>query len=366
MKTDGSSGVISLPRRGIFLAKEARGAEICFRRPEQADKRPAAEVEASFRFDCFLCEAPLSQVAGASNQDTHEHVFPQWLQEYFDIRHHRTVHAEANSRTYDEFKIPACATCNNTYLSQFETRIKNALLGGFDRFVMLRKSDIFLWCGKIYYGAVHADVLPRDPRTREPLKPVLSKEALEDIAFLKLLLQGFRKRVMIMEPDSFPFSVIFLRLHSGRDKGFYFKVKTAVNFPGIALQLGLVGIIVVCDDYGETELEFERTYKKPLSGKILHPIQFWELAGRLFYKSSRCPLATRSFSADGPENLPLWLAPRPERPFEPRGEDEAYWISKLTGEPMECFWNTRTGKGMTSLMKPDGNFNELEFVDISV
>lgn len=318
---------------------------------------------ADFLFNCFLCDEPLSQTRGTSNQDTHEHVFPQWLQEYFDIRNHRTVARDPDSRTYDEVRIPACARCNNTYLSQFETRIKKALLGGFDRFAHLRKSDIFLWCGKIYYGLIHDSVLPRDPYTKTPLDPVLSEEFLKDIAFLKLLLLGMRKRVIVLG-DLAPYSVLLFRICSGRDPGYYFKVRYAMPFPGIALQLGSIGIIVVGDDYGETELSFSQIYSKGLAGKTLHPVQFWELVGRLFYRSYRLPVNTSYSVAIGSQDVTLWLAPQPGEVRDFRPDEEAYWIGEFTGEPREVFWGADQ-KARTLLIKPDGTFNELEFHDES-
>ena len=355
---------VNLPRRGIFLAADLNASEIPWQRPREADRRPPALVGEDFLFNCFLCDEPLSEIRNTSNEDTHEHVFPQWLQDYFDIRNHRTVAQDPDSRTYDEFKIPACARCNNTYLSQFETRMKNALLGGFDRFKQLRKSDIFLWCGKIYYGLIHGDVLPRDPYTRTPLDPVLPEDLLKDIEFLKLLLQGIRKRVIILESPYEPYSVLLFRLCSGRDPGYYFRVRQATPLPGIGLQLGSIGIIVIGDDYGESELWFSEIFGNNLAGKTLHPVQFWELVGRVLYRSYKCPVATSYSLVSGPQDMTLWLAPRPDEVLEFKPEEEASWISEFTKEPGEVFLGPDK-KARTLLIKPDGTFNDLEFHDES-
>lgn len=321
-------------------------------------------VQQPFSFQCFLCDEPLIRADGASNQDTDEHVFPQWLQNYFDIKSHPISLRDPEGITFDEFRIPACARCNNAYLSQFENRIKNALLGGFDTFSKLRKSDIFLWCAKIYYGMILKDVKPSDLRTKKPFEPKLDIEYLERLRFAKVLLQGFRKRVTIAGP-LFPFSMLLFRLRCGRDPGSYFNVRCATQFVGMGLQLGSVGIIMVADDYGETERTFARGFGD-LAQETLHPHQFWEIAGRALYRSFAHPVATSSSAIDFPQDMTLWLMPRrePGLPYDPR--EEAYWIRQFTAAPEgESFLDPKGERTLTLLRGPDGKFAEIEFIDES-
>lgn len=353
---------MNLPRRGIFLLSEAGPAGMPTQLPKGPDTRkPVPVEEPSFR--CFLCDEPLTRADGASNQDTDEHVFPQWLQCYFAIGSHPISLRDPEGLTYDEFRIPACARRNNAYLSQFENRIKSALEGGFDTFGKLRKSDIFLWCGKIYYGIVHRAVEPRDLRKR-PLTPLLDHDYLEHFSFAKLLLQGFRKRVTIVGP-LFPFSILLFRLRCGRDRGYYFNVRYTTQFVGMGLQLGSVGIIMVGDDYGETERFFARSFGD-LAEETLHPQQFWEIVGRALYYSFTHPVATSSSMIESPQDMTLWLMPRhePGLPYDPHAE--AYWIRQFTAAPEgESYLDRKCEHTLTVLTGPDEKFNEIEFIDES-
>ena len=356
---------VNLPRHGIFLAREAKLAEIPWMHPKTPDTRPEGPIDDTFFFKCFLCDTPLSNVRDTSNEDTHEHVFAQWMQDYFGIADVPTSASDPNSITYDDLRIPACARCNNAYLSAFEDRIGKALKSGFDDLAKLRKCDVFLWCAKIYYALVHNMVVPRDWATRKPLEPQLPKEFLSDLVFLRVLLQGFRRRVLILGSVVAPYSVLLFRLHSGHDPGYFFRVMPTTRFPGIALQLGSIGIVVVCDDYGECELAYDAVFARSLAQKTLVPIQFWELAGRLLYRASTVPVATSWSVVLGEADMTLWLTAQPEQysPMDPA--EEASWISQFTKEPPEQFWNAERQTGVSYLIKPDWTFNELEFFDTS-
>jgi hypothetical protein len=176
--------VVNLPRYGIFLPGEAHSSEIHWQTPKDVDPRPLGEVDQDFRFRCFLCNVPLSNVRDTSNKDTDEHVFAQWIQRYFDLTNQPISASDPNSITYDQLRIPACATCNNTHMSRLEDRIKKSLEGGFEKFSKLRECDIFLWCAKIYYGVIHNMALPRHWSSKTPLEPILDEKLLRDQDFL--------------------------------------------------------------------------------------------------------------------------------------------------------------------------------------
>jgi hypothetical protein len=356
---------VNLPRCGLFQASEVKAASIPWQEHSKDDMIPRVDSNTAFVFRCFLCEAPLTGTGGKRTKDTREDVFPQWLQRQFGLQNQRCAIADPNSRLYSEILIPACAQCNNEYLSKFESRLAKALTAGIEQFVRLRKADVFLWCGKIHYGAIHSDVVPRHPVTREPQQARLPQLLLDDLAFLRLLLQGFRKRVVIFGVTEPPYSVLLFKLYCGRDPGYYFQVRQAMQMPGIALQLGPIGIIVVCDDYGLTNRVYNEHFQSIVGDHFLHPVQFWEMAGRLLYASYRNPVHTSFTLARGPRDMILTLEPRPDTELPFSYEEEARWISLFTGGPTEEFWDSRRLRRLSLIAKSDGSFNDMPFIDIS-
>jgi hypothetical protein len=132
------------------------------------------------------------------------------------------------------------------------------------------------------------------------------------------------------------------------------------------MQLGPIGIISVFDDYGLTERRFLQMGNGALNGQILQYPQFWELAGRLFYRSFIDPTATSYAVMSGPTDMMLNLEPRADGqlPFQP--QKEARWISQYTSAPLDSFWNPRTkAADKTLLLLPDLTFNKVPFVDES-
>jgi hypothetical protein len=338
--------------RGIFLAGEAKGLPVEW----QAPRPVTLDLVNQIAFECFLCGSKLSTDKDAENRATDEDVFPQWLQRDFNVADKCISMADGSERKFSELLVPACGRCNNNYLSRIENRIKRALDGGFARFSQLRKADTFLWCAKIYYGLIYHQVRASDWRAPTSHTPQLPESWLKDVSFLLDLLQGFRKRVMVYGPRRL-FSVLYFPLQAGFDRSKYFRPAYNILFPCVALQLGCVGILCVLDDFGTTENAYRKLFQSTIGGKALHPIQFWELVGRLSYLSWIMPFSCSYFLAQGAHDIMIDLAPVSlgEHPHDP--EEEARWLHDMTGQPQDCFF--QGGRSRTLLMRPDRSFNEI-------
>lgn len=353
-----------LPACGIFLASELDGYEPP-PRPTESDGTGEALTPAEFAFNCFLCDRPLTDPAGSAQEDTGEHVIPQWMQRDFGLAAIHTTLGDPSSRVYDDAQVPACWECNTKYLSRTEDRFAQAFRKGFASVAARPRRELFLWCAKVYYGLIHLDTVPRDPETHQPQVPTLPADLLRDLNFVRLFLHGFRKRVVVGGPGRLPFSLLLFPLQCGRDKGCYFRIKQAMHFPGLALQLGPVGVVAVLDDYGETEDRYTDCLKPALDKQTLHPVQFWELAARLFYQSLIHPCATAFAAIDMPEELTLMLTPRAEPELPDNPEEEVVWLAQLTGGPKDEFWDPVKKVRRSLLLRGDGSFNPLSFVDVS-
>lgn len=364
MRTRSSSrqDIVNLPRCGIFLPREAKRSSIPWQNRENDSLEGSQGILERLQFNCFLCGVQLTVEAGTEFSATDEDVFPKWLQTYFELENRYFYLHNGDKRKYSEALIPCCAKCNNEYMSRFEARIARALKRGFEQFSQLRKADVFLWCAKIYYGLVHHEAKPRDWRGDQHFEPTISPKLLDDLGLLLLLMQGFRKRVMVFGPDHLPFSILRFRLHASGEPAACFRTGYLMHVPAIALQLGSIGIIAVLDDFGATEEAYRQLVGSALSGKTLYSEQFLELAGRLFYLSYRNPLGTRMMMVEGPHDVMLDLDPYPLGDLKYDPADEAELLSKMTELPIEIFFDS-DGRIKSILLRSDRCFNEQPFFD---
>ena len=346
-------------KTGIFLLNEEDQSQVQWQLVEPSVSDSDALLH-KVAFRCFLCDETLNTNLGHPKQDTHEDIFPQWLQKRFDLADLPIALSDGRQKKYSEALIPACQACNNVHMSRIEDRIVRTTQAGFDAFKHLPKHIVFLWCAKIYYGIMHLEVQPRDPRTKVPEPPALAPQFLKDAEWILVLLQGFRKRVLISGYPSFPFSVIRLPLQTGKDVASYFNVRWPTTLPGIALQLGRVGVICVFDDFGFAEEWYSHHFESLLSGRELHPNQFWEVAGRLFYAASLQSAHTWFLRVEDAANIWIEYDPHPEPQKEFRPAEADSWTRQFTKAPEGMrFWNPNTQKMITLLERPDGSFNEM-------
>jgi len=136
-------------------------------------------------------------------------------------------------------------------------------------------------------------------------------------------------------------------------------------FGAVAVQLGAIGIISIFDDFGEAEAYYRQCFESVLKGRSLHPVQFWELAGRIFYHAYVTPLEVSTPIIEGPHDVMMNLAPRPTKGPQADEAEEAFWVAQVAGGEPEMFWNPQTRASRTVLLRPDGSFNEMPLEDVS-
>jgi hypothetical protein len=360
------------PRTGIFHLSDfgPAGAEWQEGPPSVPDD--PNELLHRVAFDCFLCGAPLNRIRDHARQDTNEDVFPRWLQRRYDLADLEIALSDGRKKKYSEVLIPACRQCNNVYMSGIEDRISRAVERGFQSFKDLPKYVVFLWCAKLYYGVVHLEVRPRDARRKVRETPSVPPHFLEDLAWVLRLLQGFRKRVLTSGHPALPFSVLRFPLQVGKDESYYFQIRHTTRFPGIAVQMGKVGVISVFDDFGLIEKGYTHNFGVAVDGHALHPVQFWEFAGRLLYVASLYPYHTQFMLVEGDRDMSIEYAPFPERERKYSERTAGTWARQMalpwtrilvgSGKGMP-FYNPKTRRPITTLIKPDRSFNEMPIGD---
>jgi hypothetical protein len=352
------------PRTGIFRAHEIPEPKIIGGSVPRVLNLSNAELLERTGSDCFICHEPLTKgTEPKEGTDTHEDVFPKWLQKHFGLGSGMINLLDGSGKKYRDVLVPCCRSCNNEAMSQVENRISQALKKGFPEFSGLRRSDLFLWAAKILYGLLRLQTNPRDPNTKRILEPILSPDVFDHLRLTMMLLNGFRKRVIIDAP-TWPFSILLFHLNAGGSPGLNFNYRDSIEWPpALAIRLGSIGLIVSFEDFGYLEHWYETEMKQYTEGKILHPIQFSEIVARAFYQGGLCGFNCRYYAIEGVNDLWLGLKPEMVVGYQPDSQRQAQMIAECTGIPLEKLWDDKRKGSGSIIVGKDGKFQDIPFIE---
>ena len=231
----------------------------------------------SFTYDrCFLCGHELGQ------RKTIEHVFPNWLQQTFNLTNQEIHLLNRTTIPYRKLTIPCCHSCNTIYLSTVEDVIKQYYQKGFSEFVKLDKLLIFQWITKIFYGLLFKELSLRTELSDPTQGFITDPEVLQELRTLHTFLQSIR---MPFEFIGFhPWSIFVVETHTygdSRDFDYHDEFFTLT----FSIRMGEIGIIACLEDNGAQEERFSHIFEK-FKGIKLNPPQFDELVARVSYTSS--------------------------------------------------------------------------------
>jgi len=309
---------------------------------------------------CFICKKKLRRSRTANAGDyTKEDVFPQWLVEKFELENEYLDFPDGGSEKYPDILVPCCRTCNNKWMSQVEQRISEAVKAAdeYPEFMKLSRSDIALWVVKIIYGILTKRIVQWDFRKHGPGGPGISEKVLDQFRLSLMLLDGFRKRIILNAPK-FPISVLVLPISPGATGRLAFDYKDSIEWPtAIAMRMGTVGLIATFEDFGMVNWWFDEKLANLLKGQTLHPAQFMEIAARTFYHAGLGAFDVRYTALTSPRDTYLTLNPIPGRFLPLAPAKERAMIAHMTGD--ERFLDAKDGDGL--LMNEDGSFQKIDW-----
>ena len=230
----------------------------------------------SFTYDrCFLCGHTLG------DKETAEHVFPQWIQQKYNLQNQKISLLNRTKIPYRKLTIPCCQPCNTIYLSKVENTFRQYHERGFSEFTKLDKLIIFQWIAKIFYGLLFKELSLRMDRSDPTQGFITEPELLGELRTLHTFMQSVR---MPFDFTGFhPWSIFIVETHSygdGRDFDYHDEIFTLT----FSIRLGSIGIIACLEDNGAQEELFSDYFEK-FRGIKLHPIQFDELVAKVTYKA---------------------------------------------------------------------------------
>jgi hypothetical protein len=229
----------------------------------------------SFSYDtCFLCGTKLG------NQKTVEHVFPQWLQQSFNLTNQKIHLLNRTKIQYRKLTIPCCKPCNTAYLSTVENIIQQHYKNGFSKFIEIDRFIVYKWITKIFYGLLFKELSLNIDRSDPSRGFITEPELLRDLESLHGFMQSIR--VPFEFVGFHPWSIFIvetLTFGDSRDFDYHDEFLTLT----FSIRMGEVGIIACLEDNGAQE-ELFGEYFEQFKGIKLHPTQFDELVAKVIYK----------------------------------------------------------------------------------
>jgi len=226
--------------------------------------------------NCFLCGKNILEEYSV------EHIFPRWLQKKFDLWDQTINLLNKSSIQYRYLKVPCCQTCNNKYLSKNETVIHKGVTEGFDTFRNIEEPIIFQWIGKIFYGILYKELTLLFDRSYPSFGTINTDEYLETFNGLHSLLQSSRYPTKF--EFHFPWSIFIFKIKTfGDNRDFDFGDDS--DRGAVKIRMNDIGIIACLMDHG-TVKNILADWFSCVDERILHPIQFDELAAIVFYQNT--------------------------------------------------------------------------------
>ena len=226
---------------------------------------------------CFMCATTLDD----SNR-TKEHVIPKWIQEKYDLWEKRLVLLNGTNIKYRQLTVPCCQKCNSKY-SVLEEKIKRAVEIGAGAVKELPRFLLFQWLTKIFLGILYKEIFLRSDIKNPKSEPIVDYKYLaKNFSILHFWLQTWSK----YEIEVFvPGSIFIFETVMGNNVSEQFDFFDNPQHKTLAIRLGAVGII---GDFLENGIHFESTKDSILpvfENHAYSPIQFRELASKIFYKA---------------------------------------------------------------------------------
>jgi len=274
--------------------------------------------------NCFLTGELLDEA------DQKIPVFPQWLMDRYQLAERPFKMLDESMATYADIKIPCSPVIAIEYLEPLEKEIADAFDAGYDAVKDIDGLRLFQWTGKLLYGILYNEI-QAGIRLQHSQGEVfnISQSLIHKFSNLHLMLQGINLPIIL---DGFkPYSIFLFKVDNASDEFYY---RDEINTLTLSLRINDFGLVMCLQDNGANLRYHEESVNK-IGEAILHPIQFEEFCGRVFYSAylfNRLPEYNVLPACDE-----TYIEAMPLRGMssKPLFDD---WIGKTYGQVLESFW----------------------------
>ncbi|HVW96108.1 MAG TPA: hypothetical protein VHA56_09080 [Mucilaginibacter sp.] len=281
----------------------------------------------SFKFGnkhCFLTGKELSTT------EEKIQVFPQWVMSLYQLQDKPFKMLDESMATYKDIKIPCAADVNEQYIEPLEKEIEAAFTAGYEAVSKLDELTLFQWAGKLLYGLIFNEIqsgIGLQHSQGEEFN--ISQSIVHKFSNLHLMLQSLNQPVQF--EDFKPFSIFLFKVDNNPEE---FGYRDEINTLTFSLRIRDFGLVICLQDNGANYHYHREIYDK-IKEDVLHPIQFEEFCGRVFYSAylfNRLPEYNLL-----PANNILYIEAMPLRGLSSKPLFDT-WVNKIYGQVLESFW----------------------------
>jgi hypothetical protein len=327
--------------------------------PEQI-YNPFSAFNFSNRY-CFLTGQKLNCL------DEKIQVFPQWLMDRYNLEDKPFKMLDESMANYQDLKIPCASSINEEYIEPLEAEIAAAFDLGYEGVKSLDDLKLFQWAGKLLYGIIFNEIqsgIKLQHAQGEQFN--MSQAIVHRFSNLHLMLQSFNLPVIF--EDFKPYSLFLFKVDNNIDE---FGYRDEINTLTFSLRINDFGLIICLQDNG-ANFKYHREIFNKIRTEVLHPIQFEEFCGRVFYSAylfNRLPEYNIM-----PVGGDIYVEAMPLRGMssKPLFDD---WMNKTYGQVLENFWKKwgfllfeiikDPEQPMSFLFKPDGSAIHAAAIELS-
>lgn len=277
------------------------------------------------RFDddhCFLSGEKI-------NSGKTLNIFADWLCKAYQLDEKPFKMLDESFLTYADIKIPCSENVKQEFES-LENQIQEAFEKGYDAVKNLDEKLIFLWVAKMVYGIIFKEIqaaIKQQNAFAEGFN--ISQSLIHKFGTLHTMLQSLIKPIVF--EDFKPFSIFICKVNNAEEE---FAYRDEINTLTFSLRMKDFGLLVNLQDNGANKRYHEEVWQK-IEGKTLHPIQFEELCGRVFYSAYLFNRLPEYHVIPTEEAIFIEAMPLQGMNAKPIFDD---WHFKTYGQVLENFW----------------------------
>jgi hypothetical protein len=293
-------------------------------------------------------------------------VFPQWLMSRYSLEDQPFKLLDESMATYKDLKIPCSAQVNEQYLEPLEAEIAAAFDTGYDAIKALDEQKLFQWAGKLLYGIIFNEIqsgIKQQHAQGEEFN--ISQSIIHKFSQLHLMLQSIN--LPIYFEDFKPFSLFLFKVDNNEKE---FGYRDEINTMTFALRIKDFGLVICLQDNGANRM-YHREVLEKIGSQTLHPIQFEEFSGRVFYSAYLFNRLPEYNILPVDEDIYIEAMPLRGMSTKPLFDN---WNNKTYGQVLESFWKNwgfllleiikDPENPMSFLFDADGNFKSAATIEL--
>lgn len=302
--------------------------------------------------NCFLTGQPLTST------EEKIQVFPAWLMSKYKLENQPFKLLDESMATYNDLKVPCAALVNETFFEPLEAEIAAAFNIGYQAVKKLDELKLFQWAGKLLYGIIFNELqsgIKLQHAQGEEFN--ISQAIIHKFTNLHLMLQSINQPIVF---EGFkPYSIFLYKVDNNAEE---FGYRDEINTLTFSLRINDFGLIICLQDNG-ANLAYHQQVHQKIKDEVLHPIQFEEFCGRVFYSAYLFNRLPEYHVMPFDDTIYIEAMPLRGISNKPLFDD---WVNKVYGQVLESFWKNwgfllleiikNPEKPMSFLFKPDGSF----------